>query len=152
MTLPHGDFTPPADARCWHSNMAIFRGNQCDKSQTAHRTNIALTALIHEETSQGKSTQAEVWGYLFVYGARLKSDKNCHVQICDEVSCWVGAHRLQTCHGTYLKVKCVREVLKGYSGRREQTSWKTQRKMVRCSGQGWYEDVEVQELEKVGRG
>jgi len=48
--------------------------------------------------------------------------------------------------------KCVPKALKGYIGRREQTSWKTQRKMVRCSGQGCYEDVEMQELEKVARG
>jgi hypothetical protein len=36
--------------------------------------------------------------------------------------------------------------------RREKTSWKAQREMVRCSGEGCKEGVEMQELEKVGRG
>ena len=36
--------------------------------------------------------------------------------------------------------------------RREKTSWKTKRGMVRSSGQGWYEVLEMRELEKVGRG
>jgi len=35
---------------------------------------------------------------------------------------------------------------------REKTSWKTKRGMVKSSGQGWYKDVEMRELEKVGRG
>ena len=36
--------------------------------------------------------------------------------------------------------------------RKEKINWKGQRKMDRRSGQGWEEDVEVQESEKVGRG
>jgi hypothetical protein len=36
--------------------------------------------------------------------------------------------------------------------RRQKISWKTKRRMVKNSGQGWYKDVEMRELEKVGRG
>ena len=36
--------------------------------------------------------------------------------------------------------------------RREKTSWKTQRKMVTCSGQECYENIEMLELERVGEG
>lgn len=36
--------------------------------------------------------------------------------------------------------------------RREKTNWKAKRVMVRSSGQGWYEVLEKQEMEKVGRG
>jgi len=39
-----------------------------------------------------------------VKDSRLKTDENSHVQICDEVSWWVGAHRLQTYHETNFKV------------------------------------------------
>jgi hypothetical protein len=35
---------------------------------------------------------------------------------------------------------------------RGKTSWKAPRMMFRCCGQRCYEDVEMQELEKVGRG
>ena len=44
-----------------------------------------------------------------------------------------------------------RKALKGIHGR-EKTSWKTWSKMIRCSGQGCKEDVEIQELEEVSRG
>ena len=36
--------------------------------------------------------------------------------------------------------------------RKVKTSWKAQRKMDTCSGQGCYEDVEIHKLEKGGRG
>lgn len=52
-----------------------------------------------------------------------------------------------------LRVKDERvpkKALKGIHGR-EKTSWKAWRKMNRCSGDGCYEDVEMQELE-VSRG
>jgi hypothetical protein len=32
----------------------------------------------------------------------------------------------------------------------EKTSWKVQREMITCSGQGCRKDLEMQELEKVG--
>jgi hypothetical protein len=38
------------------------------------------------------------------------------------------------------------------TNRREKPSWKTQKKMLRCSGQGYLEDVNMQEIEKEGRG
>jgi len=34
----------------------------------------------------------------------------------------------------------------------ENTSWKTKRGMVKSSGQSWYKDVAMREMEKVGRG
>jgi len=36
--------------------------------------------------------------------------------------------------------------------KRRKTSWKALRRMVRCSGQGRKEDVEMQELETVSGG
>ena len=38
--------------------------------------------------------------------------------------------------------KCAQESTERVH-RRERTSWKAQREMVRCSGQGFYEDVEM---------
>jgi hypothetical protein len=44
-----------------------------------------------------------------------------------------------------------RKAMNGVRGR-EKTSWKAWRKMIRCSGQGCKEGVEIQELEGVSRG
>jgi len=44
-----------------------------------------------------------------------------------------------------------KKATKGYK-KEGNPSWKTQRRMVRCSGQGREEDVEMQELETVGGG
>jgi len=39
----------------------------------------------------------------------------------------------------------------GNTKRRKKTGWEVQRELVRCSGQGWQGDVEIQEMLKVGR-
>jgi len=52
-----------------------------------------------------------------------------------------------------LKVKCEtvpKKAVKGIHGRK--TSWEARRKVIRCSGQGCKEGVEIQELEEIGRG